>query len=254
MFKELAGLRERYGVTGALYAFRLPVCKKFYLAVWLFARAAASGEYKPGMPVAEITAGNMGLALAEQCAKYRSPLYLVPIGRLSEEKRRALEEKGARLVDARPKEGEAYWMALERTLEEIVVSRGACSFRQFTNPRQLGFYRRLFSRLPVENVDCVIDKIGTGATLAALGERFPSAELLYATSLPAAVDMRRYRFFTREPKQIFPRDAAEYKAFGAALKETEGIENAEYGALSLYCGLQWLKDNPGKSVLVFIGD
>ena len=44
------------------------------------------------------------------------------------------------------------------------------------------------------------------------------------------------------------------KAFGAALKETEGIENAEYGALSLYCGLQWLKDNPGKSVLVFIGD
>ena len=121
MFKELAGLRERYGVTGALYAFRLPVCKKFYLAVWLFARAAASGEYKPGMPVAEITAGNMGLALAEQCAKYRSPLYLVPIGRLSEEKRRALEEKGARLVDARPKEGEAYWLALERTLEEIVV-------------------------------------------------------------------------------------------------------------------------------------
>ena len=107
MFKELAGLRERYGVTGALYAFRLPECKKFYLARWLFAVAAASGQYKPGMPVAEITAGNMGLALAEQCEKYRSPLYLVPIGRLSEEKRRALEEKGARLVDARPKEGVA---------------------------------------------------------------------------------------------------------------------------------------------------
>lgn len=254
MIRDLSELRKRYGAKGKLYVYRLPMCKKYFLAEWIFSVAMARGEYKPGDPCAEITAGNMGLAMAEYCEKFASPLYLVPIGRLSDGVRKKLEKRGVKIIEAKPLDGEEYWRALERTLEEVIKKYGAYSFRQFTNPRHLDFYRGLFACMPDIKVDCVIDKIGTGATLAALGEKFAGAKLYYATSAPFKVDMARYRFFTSPPEQIYPTDKREYDAFAAVLAETEGIKDAPYGALSIYCALLWLRQNPGKSAFVFVGD
>ena len=82
MFKELCDLRKYYGAEGNLFVFRQEGGKKCHLAEFLFDNALKKGELKKGMPVAEITAGNFGLALAKLCAKNKSRLYLVPIGKL----------------------------------------------------------------------------------------------------------------------------------------------------------------------------
>ena len=67
MFWSLENLCDFYRLQGKLYVFRPVKSKKELLAEWVINSALKSGELKHGQAVAEITAGNFGIALAEQC-------------------------------------------------------------------------------------------------------------------------------------------------------------------------------------------
>ena len=179
MFKELCDLRKYYGAEGNLFVFRQEGGKKRHLAEFLFDNALKKGELKKGMPVAEITAGNFGLALAKLCAKNKSRLYLVPIGKLDSKTLKRLKKFDVVLVEAVPKEGEKYWQALYRTLDETIESQKAFSFKQFESREQIDYYLNLFELFPDITVDCCFDKMGCGATLAALHKKYPKATILF---------------------------------------------------------------------------
>lgn len=257
MFKELCDLRKYYGAEGNLFVFRQEGGKKRHLAEFLFDNALKKGELNKGMPVAEITAGNFGLALAKLCAKNKSRLYLVPIGKLDSKTLKRLKKFDVVLVEAVPKEGEKYWQALYRTLDETIESQKAFSFKQFENREQIDYYLNLFELFPDITVDCCFDKMGCGATLAALHKKYPKAEMFFATTNAINVDKERYRLFDDGffPQQIFPCDKKEYfENFEKVLDVLENIKNAPYAKLSLFCALQYLKANKGKNAFVFIGD
>ena len=93
MFWSLKNLCDFYRLQGKLYVYRPVKSKKELLAEWVINSALKSGELKHGQAVAEITAGNFGIALAEQCRKTGSKLFVIPIGIFSkktEEKLKSL--------------------------------------------------------------------------------------------------------------------------------------------------------------------
>ena len=213
---------------------------------------------KKGQPVAEITAGNFGIALAEQCRKIGSKLYLVPLGSFSEKVTKKLSTfDNVSIVNAPDCRN---INVLKNILDEIISRTGSYSFKQFDNTAQIAFYKQLIKeKLRGIFPDAVFEKIGTGATVQAVKEILESsgkkARYFIATPSDRKIETRHLLFDATTAMQIYPKNVNEFhNNFETVLKSTENLNNLDYAKLSLFCAIEWLKQNPKKTAFVFIGD
>lgn len=257
MLKSLDRLCRHYGIDGKIIVFRPKQSKKRLLARWVIQRATDGGQLKDGQPVAEITAGNFGIALAEQCRNSDRKLYLVPLGDFTPTVRQRLAEYGNATIIKTDKNRDM--SCLKAALEQVIRETGAYSFRQFDNKSQIGFYKDLLKdKLDGIKIDAVFEKVGTGATMQAVKETTdgasPHAKFFMATPDERKVDTA-HLLFTAELIQTSPRDRAEYtQNFERVLRQTENLTEIPYAKLSLFCAAEWLKANPKKTAFVFVGD
>ncbi len=258
MLKNLQALCKYYSIDGTLTMFRPHRPKKELLADWVIKTALAENRLKKGQPVAEITAGNFGIALAEQCRKIGSKLYLVPLGIFNEKVTKKLSNfDNVSIVNAPECRNIT---ALKNTLDEIISKTGSYSFKQFENTTQVAFYKQIIKdNLRGIFPDAVFEKIGTGATLQAIKEILERAgkktRYFIATPSDRKIETRHLLFNATMTIQIYPKDVNEFhNNFDTVLKSTENLSNLDYAKLSLFCAIEWLKQNPKKTAFVFIGD
>ena len=257
MLKELKNLCVHYHIDGRLLTYRPEKSKKQLLAKWVIENALNNGELKKGQAVAEITAGNFGVALAEQCRKINSHLYLVPLGVFPPhiiEKLNSFDN--VTIINAKQNRN---ILSLKQTLEKVIKNTHAYSFRQFGNNRQINFYKDLLKNVLSDvKIDAVFEKVGTGATLQSIKEILDDSqnrtEYYIAKSLPLQIETAHLILSLDGIKQVHPADRLEYNKFEDILIETENLYHLDYAKLSLYCAIEWLKQNPKKTAFVFIGD
>ena len=257
MLKELKNLCKYYHIDGHLLTYRPEKSKKQLLANWVIKNALKTGELKEGQAIAEITAGNFGIALAEQCQKINSPLYLVPLGAFKPhiiEKLNSFDN--VTIVNTEPNRN---IFTLKQTLETVIKETHAYSFRQFGNNKQINFYKDLLkNELSGVRIDAVFEKVGTGATLQSIREILDNpqntTEYYIAKSLPLHIETAHLILSLDGIKQVHPADRHEYNKFENILIETENLYHLDYSKLAIYCAIEWLKENPKKTAFVFIGD
>ena len=257
MLKELKNLCAHYHIDGRLLTFRPEKSKKQLLAKWVIENALNNGELKEGQAVAEITAGNFGIALAEECKKINSHLYLVPLVFFKPYIIEKLNSfNNVTIVNTGQNRS---ILALKQTLETVIKDTHAYSFRQFGNNKQIAFYKDLLkNELADAKIDAVFEKVGTGATLQSikeiLDESQNTTEYYIAKPLPLQIETAHLILSLDGTKQVHPADRLEYNKFEDILNKTEQLHHLDYAKLSLYCAIEWLKQNPKKTAFVFIGD
>jgi cysteine synthase len=258
MIKSLSNLCKHYNIDGKIIVYRPYKSKKQLLANWVIKQALKNGELTEGQAVAEITAGNFGIALAEQCQNLNRKLFLVPIGQFN----RHITDKLARfdnvtLVNPKQQRNIA---CIKETLEFVILQTNAYSFRQFDNISQIDFYKKLLkNKLNDIKIDAVFEKVGTGATMQAVKETIkessPHAQYYIAVPDSRKIETSHLILSMDGVEQTHPYDIYEYQNnFEKILKETENLKNINYAKLSLFCAMEWLKNNPHKTAFVFVGD
>ena len=258
MLKNLSCLCKFYNITGNLLVYQPNKSKKELLAHWVIDNALKTGELSPGQAVAEITAGNFGIALAKECKKINSPLYLVPLGTFP---KRILDKlsifNNVIVVNAEQNRNP---LSLKNKLEEVISSTGAYSFRQFDNNKQVDFYKNLLNQeLKNLSIDAVFEKVGTGATLQAIKEVLHDSnsnpKFFIAKPDVRQIETAHMILSLDGVIQTHPADRNEYvNNFEQILKQTENLTDLHYAKLSIFCAIEWLKTNPNKTAFVFIGD
>ena len=258
MFWSLKNLCDFYRLQGKLYVYRPVKSKKKLLAEWVINSALKSGELKHGQAVAEITAGNFGIALAEQCRKTGSKLFVIPLGVFSKKTEEKLKSfDNVEIVETK---NSFDFSVLKEKLEQTICEHNAYSFRQFGNTKQIDFYKNLLGDVfDGIKIDAVFEKVGTGATLRAVREKL-AENGCFADCFVAKPDERKIQtdhliFSTADVGFVWPHDKAEYKNnFEKVLWDTERLSELNYAKLSLFCAVEWMKNNPRKNAFVFIGD
>ena len=110
-----------------------------------------------------------------------------------------------------------------------------------------------------EKIDAVFEKVGTGATLRAVREKL-AENGCFADCFVAKPDERKIQtdhliFSAADVGFVWPHDNTEYKNnFEKVLWDTERLSELNYAKLSLFCAVEWMKNNPRKNAFVFIGD
>ena len=258
MLKELSSLCRYYNIEGKLFVFRPYKSKKELLAEWVIQNGLTTGQLKEGQAIAEITAGNFGIALAEQCKKIKSPLYLVPLGDFPQRITDKLSSFDNVIIVHSSHNRNP--LCLKEKLEKVISKTGAYSFRQFDNDKQIVFYKQLIqNKLNNITIDAVFEKAGTGATLQSIKEILHDSnsnpKFFIAKPDARQIETAHMILSLDGVEQTYPEDRNEYKHnFEKVLEQTENLTNLHYSKLSLFCAVEWLKKNPNKTAFVFIGD
>ena len=258
MIRYLQNLCNYYGIDGNLIIYRPIENKKQLLAKWVIENGLKNGDIKKEQPVAEITAGNFGIALAEQCQNLNSKLYLVPLGVFNKHIIQKLSSYNN--VEIIHSKNCRDIKELQKTLNDVIQQTGAYSFNQFSNNKQVDFYKTLLGHeLDNIKIDAVFEKVGTGATLQAIKEILydSNSNTNFFISKPDArqIETAHMILSLNGVEQTHPVDRTEYiNNFEQILQQTENLTNLHYAKLSLFCAVEWLKNNPKKTAFVFIGD
>jgi len=181
---------EWYGPSGSL---------KDRIYLYMFERAEARGDLKPGMRVLECSTGNAGIACAFVAAVKGYPCTIVMPEGMSEERKKMMRAYGADLVFTPGGESDVD-LALRR-LEEIRARDPAGYWvpGQFTNPDNVeAHYRTTGPEIWEQSggvLGAFVDAQGSGGTLTGVGrflrERDPRVRLYAVEPAECALLSRR---------------------------------------------------------------
>lgn len=260
--RDLSNLLACLDVKGRLLVYRQNSNKKYALAKWVFDRAIRSGELTPGQPIVIATAGNFGIGMAMLAKKNGNPFYAVAtLSNLHNNAEEVIASYGGTVVHVPRDGGKNPISAIRNKTKALAEELGAYTYDQFGDETHVNYYKTLaekvFEDIDVP-IDCYIDRKGSGATIAGfekvLKQKYKT-KVFFAIRQDMPLHIYSDEFLAKtSAMQINPPKDADMQQFEKILKETERLVNLEYSALSLFCAVQWLKQNEGKTAFVFIGD
>ena len=126
--------------------------------------AISSGELKEGQEVAEVTSGNMGIALAYLCQRIGNPITILMPKTMSEERKKILRDLGANIVLTND-----FLEAFE--LEKKYEKSGAFLTKQFDNVSNTKAHEETAIEIinKIDEFDAFVSGVGTGGTLIGCG-------------------------------------------------------------------------------------
>ncbi|MFX4272840.1 cysteine synthase A [Propionibacteriaceae bacterium Y1685] len=141
------------------------------IGVAIIDAAEKSGELKPGGTVVEATSGNTGIALAMVGAARGYNVVLTMPETMSKERRALLRAYGAELILTPGPEG---MKGAVNKANEVAAERGGVLARQFSNEANPAIHKKTTAEEIWNDtdgkVDIVVGGIGTGGTIAGVGE------------------------------------------------------------------------------------
>ena len=258
--RELKNLLEHFNLDGKLVVTRQEKNKKYALAQWVIDNAIKRGELTPGQPIVEATAGNFGIGMAILAKKYGYPFYAVStMPKMHNNAEAVITAYGGKVVKAPLVIGKSTIDTALEKAQQLTQELGAYCYDQFKDESHVEYYERLAHELFDAfdgKIDCYIDRVGSGATMTGfakvLKEKY-NTKSYYATKKNVTMPMP-YFFANRDIGHVWLSNEADLPAFEEVLWQTERLKDLEYSAISLFCAVEWLKQNKGKTVFVFIGD
>ena len=258
--RELKNLLEHFGLDGKIIVTRQTKNKKYALAQWVIDNAIKSGQLKPGQPIVEATAGNFGIGMAILAKKYGYPFYAVAtVPKMHNNAEAVISAYGGKVIKAPFVIGKSTIDTALEKAQQLTQELGAYCYDQFKDESHVEYYERLAYELLDgfdEKIDCYIDRVGSGATMAGFAKVLKekcNTKSYYATKKNVTMPMP-YFFANRDIGHVWLSNEADLPAFEEVLWQTERLKDLEYSAISLFCAVEWLKQNKGKTVFVFIGD
>ena len=160
--------------------------------------AISDGRLRRGMPVVEMTSGNMGAGLAVACAALGHPLIIAMSAGNSEARARMLEGLGAKVILVDQVEGEAGHVtgrdieATELIARQIARERGGFYVDQFNAPEGTAAHEngtgQEILRQSGRTIDGWVAAVGTGCTFIGVARALKAAnpQTICAAVEPAA--------------------------------------------------------------------
>ena len=260
--RNLNNLLEQLNVKGKLLVYRQKNNKKYELAKWVFDRAIRSGELTPGQPIVIATAGNFGIGMAILAKKNGCPFYAIAtLSKLHNNAEEVITSYGGKVIHVPRGFNKSPISVVREKTKALAEELGAYTYDQFGDETHVKYYKDLAEKVfegVDEPIDCYVDRKGSGATIAGfekvLKQKYKS-KVFFAIKQDMPLHIQSDEFLAKtSAKQINPPEGTDLQEFENILKETERLVNLEYSALSLFCAVQWLKQNEGKTAFVFIGD
>ena len=276
---ELTRLAKKHSLNGRVFAkleFMSPgFSKKDRIAKFIIEQAEASGNLKPGMTVIEATSGNTGISLALTCAIKGYPFIAVMSEGNTPERRFMIEQFGGRveLVSQHPDSppgkvtGKDLGLVKER-FEELASELNAFKVGQFTSElNPLAHYTHTAKEIvqAVPQLDAFCDFIGTGGSFEGIAkylkEQNSDIKCFIVEPTKETHIIQGGGYFKKVP---FERVENCDGRIGITCEQTllwqkeiltvEGIAAGISSGSNMAAAVHYLKENPGKSVLVLIND
>ena len=238
--------------------------------------AEKTGRLKKGGCVIEPTSGNTGIGLAMACAVKGYRLILTMPSSMSVERRKILSSLGAEIVLTDASLGMAGAVARAEQLQKEID--GSIIAGQFDNPANPDAHKKSTAQEILADTDGKIDYfvagVGTGGTLTGVGEvlkkEVPGVKIVAvepfdspllsqgkagahkiqgigANFIPATLN----RDIIDEIVTVKTEDAY---AYARLLGKKEGFTTGISGGAALYAGVEILRKNEGKRVVVLLPD
>lgn len=163
-----------YGLESAILAYldfggATGTCKDG-VAEAMLAFATERGDLKPGMPVVEASSGSFGAALAVACATTGHDCILVVPSSLPAERKKHLQNLGARIVACNAHGRKA----LEHIAADTAARYGAYYTNYFANDDNPEYHRRVTGpqilKACGDSIDAVVIGVGSGGTITGVAE------------------------------------------------------------------------------------
>ncbi len=277
---ELKSFTKEYGLSGRILAkveyFNPTGSVKDRIALSMIEEAEKSGQIKPGATLIEPTSGNTGIGLASIAAAKGYKLIIVMPETMTVERRNIIKAYGAEIVLTEGAKGMKG--AIEKAKEINESTPGSFIPGQFVNPANpKAHYERTGPEIWEDadgNVDAFVSGVGTGGTVSGAGKYLKEQKSdihviavepakspvlnggaggphkiqgIGAGFIPETLDTEVYD----EVADIEDEDA--FKA-SKDLARTEGIIVGVSAGAALKAGIDWLSQNPGKTVVVILPD
>ena len=251
-FKELL---TKYELDGKLLAWQDEHNKKLKVAKLLIENSIKNSTLKPGQTLVEASAGSMAIAVSLVTMEKSVPFTVF-----------TFEQVRDRLCPnttlfSPVEEDLLPMLAFQKHAKQYAIENDAFYLNQFEDPYHCKIYENLGDDIFEQchtKIDCYIDKAGTAATLRGIAEaarkRFPEVEVLCLNNpgIPYIAFLKNFDF-----KLYMPKTEKHFDAINELKKNLEqmyGIERLNEGLICIYSALEWLGNNPGKTVFTTIGD
>ena len=277
---ELKGIEEKFGLKGKLLAkveyFNPTGSVKDRIALSMIEDAEKSGKIAPGATLIEPTSGNTGIGLAAISAAKGYNLIIVMPETMSIERRNIIKAYGAEIVLTDGSKGMNGAIAKAKELNAEIS--GSFIPGQFDNPANPETHYRTTGPEIWNDTDGTVDAfvagVGTGGTVTGVGkylkEQKSDVEIIAvepasspvlskgvsgphkiqgigAGFVPAVLDQSAYdKVVTIEND-----DAFEYSR---EIGKAEGFLVGISAGAAVKAGVDWLKENEGKTIVVLLPD
>ena len=276
---ELERIAKKHGVIGRLFAkieFYSPgLSKKDRIAKYIIEKAEKEGTLKSGQTIIEQTSGNTGIGAAAVCAVKGYPFIAVMSDGNSTERIIMIRQFGAKvyLVPQHPgsvkgQVGQADMDLVEAEFNRLAEELDAFKLGQFYNAdNAMAHYYTTGEEIikDLSELDAFCDYVGTGGSFEGIAMRLKKHNKDIQCFMVEPADTKHIiqggGYFKVPPfandkncdgKIVVTDDEAIF--WMKELSETEAIPGGISSGANLAAAVDYLKENPGKSIVFLIND
>lgn len=261
MLFDLSHLVNDYGLSGRLLMWQWPHCKKRYVARHLIKNAVKEGRLRKHQRIVEWSSGNLAKEICKIASVLMHPVSIVEGNDLT--------DKLPAWVDiVHPKKllNAEYNSKISKRELDCVTSAYAkkvngCYLNQLGDIEHIRIYEDFTNKLirVLPKIDAFTEHVGSGATLIGIGNVLKNAfdKLEIVVSSKNGRDVQESIVFKIpfDYKLQCENSFCSYsKTIKSELCRSYGIRKCEHGINNITAALQWLKNNPGKTIFTTIGD
>lgn len=260
MMYDLQVLVEEFKLEGKLYAWQWPYCKKRYVARRLIKKAIKEGKLKRHQRIVEWSSGNLAKELCNIASILMHPVTIVAGCDLKNklppwvdiiETNQLMNLAPGRVVSKKE---------LSDITKKLADSKKACYLNQLESKEHVKIYtefaKKLIKVLP--KPDAYIEHVGSGATFVGMGgelkKTYPDMQVVACSNIWGDV---KHAIAFDIPFEYTMAKGNDFSKNSSKIKELlfqTGINRHQHSMGNICMALQWLKQNPNKTVFTTIGD